>query len=116
MQLIDTHHIYTAEDTRNLYHLVLGLMEEAQANLSVSSFMGILLGELLALSSCARMTVLQETEILISGLHETVDVGVCSLHQSVPRDHHRVAKGSDWPESLQSFECSSPCIVRMKNP
>ena len=49
-----------------------GLMHKAQANLPINSSMGILLGELLALSSWARTTVLQGTEICISGVHETV--------------------------------------------
>ena len=47
VQFIDTLYIHTAEDTRNLfYHFVFSLMHEAQASLPVSSFMGILLGEL----------------------------------------------------------------------
>ena len=57
-----------------------GLMHEAQANLPVSSSMGILLGKLLALSSWARTTVLQGTEICISGVHETV---LCRMLESV---------------------------------
>ena len=88
-------------------------MHEAQTNLPVSSSMGIHPGELLALSSWARTTVLQGTEICISGLHETVLCRCRRLSTASKRTEghqSRVAKGADWLKILQSFECSSPCI------
>ena len=113
MQLTDTLHIRTTEDTGNLYHLVSRSHARGTNNLPVSSSMGIHPGELLALSSWARTTVLQGTEICISGLHETV---LCrcrrlsTASKRTERHQSRVAKDADWLKTLQSFECSSPCI------
>ena len=63
MLLIDTLHIHTAEDTSRSLPSRSRLMYEAQAIVPVSSFMSLVLGELLYLSRWAWTTVLQETEV-----------------------------------------------------